>query len=64
VTLFYLLKSFNQDSQRHVAELVRVKEALNKWIPLMPFDKLRRAFDKLSTMESIRDRSSLVCRRT
>jgi hypothetical protein len=21
-------------------------EALNKWIPFMPFDKLRRAFDK------------------
>jgi hyperosmotically inducible protein len=30
--------------------LTRVlKEALNKWIPFMPFDKLRRAFDKLTT---------------
>jgi hypothetical protein len=27
----------------------RFKEALNKWIPFMPFDRLRRAFDKLTT---------------
>jgi hypothetical protein len=26
-----------------------LKEALNKWIPFMPFDELRRAFDKLTT---------------
>jgi hypothetical protein len=27
----------------------KLMEALNKWIPFMPFDKLRRAFDKLTT---------------
>lgn len=26
-----------------------VKEALSTWIPLVPFDELRRAFDKLTT---------------
>jgi len=32
-----------------------LKESLNKWIPFMPFDKLRRAFDKpvLSLVEGL-----------
>jgi hypothetical protein len=36
----------------------KLKEALNKWIPFVPFDKLRRAFDSSPRTESIPYRSS------